>query len=78
MRLDRSPAPYLAQGPCAHKQFPPSTIISHTFSDWFVVVCLDRSGEPGICQSRLKSICPYRPQNQNRYRYVSCLRRVGV
>ena len=23
MHLDRSLAPYLAQGPCAHKQFPP-------------------------------------------------------
>ena len=78
MRLDRFLAPYLAQGPCARKQFPPSTNISHTFSDWRVVVCLDRSGEPGICQGRLKSISPYRSQNQNRYRYVSSLSRVGV
>jgi hypothetical protein len=71
MRLDRSPAPYLAQGPCARIQFPPSTIISHTFSDWRKVVCFDRSGEPGICQGRFKSISPYRSQNQNRFRYVS-------
>jgi hypothetical protein len=79
MRLDRSPAPYhLAQGPCARKQFPPSKIISHTFSDWLVVVCLDRSGELGICQGRFKSSSPYRSQNQNRFRYVSSLIRVGI
>jgi hypothetical protein len=78
MRLDRSPAPYLTQGPCARKQVPPSMIISHTFSDWLVVVCLDRSGEPGICQGRFKSISPYRPQNQNSFREVSSLIRVGV
>ena len=80
MRLDRSPAPYLAQSPCALNQFPPATSISHTFSYsyWRVVVCLDRSGEPGICHGRLKSIRPYRSQNQNRFRCVSSLRRVGV
>ena len=78
MRLDRSPAPYLAQGPCARKQIPPPTNISQTFSDLLVVVCLDRSGEPGICQGRLTSISPYRSQNQNRSRYVSSLIRVGV
>jgi len=33
---------------------------------WRVVVCLDRLGEPGICQGRLRSICPYRSQHQNR------------
>jgi ribosome modulation factor len=76
MHLDRSPAPYLAQGLCARKQFPPSVNISHTFSCRRVVVCLDRSGEPGICQGRLKSICPYQSQNQNRYRYVSSLRQI--
>jgi hypothetical protein len=78
MRLDRSPAPYLAQGPCARKQFSPPTNISHSFSYWRVVVCLDRSGEPGSCQDRLKSISPYRSQNQNRYRDVSSLIQVGV
>ena len=78
MRLDRFPASYLAQGPCARKQFSPPTNISHTFSDWRVVPCLDRSGEPGICPGRLTSIYPYRSQNQNRYRYVSSLIRIGV
>ncbi len=78
MRLDRSPAPYLAQSPCARNQFPPSANISSTFSYWRVVVCFDRSGKPGTCQGRLKSIRPYRSQNQNRYRYISSLRRVGV
>ena len=78
MRLDRFPASYLAQGPCDRKQFPPSTNISHTFSDRRFVVCLDRSGEPGICQGRLTSISPYRSQNQNRHSYVSSLIRVGV
>ena len=78
MRLNRSLAPYLTQGPCARKQVPPSMIISHTFSDWLVVVCLDRSGKPDPYQGRLKSIRPYRSQNQNRYWYVSSLRRVGV
>lgn len=73
MCLDRSPSAYLAQGPCARKQFPASTNISHTFSYLCVVVCLDRSGEWGICQGRLKSISPYRSQNQNRFRYVSSL-----
>jgi len=42
MRLDRSPAPYLAQGPCARKQRPPSTNISHTFS-YLARRCLPRS-----------------------------------
>jgi hypothetical protein len=78
MRLDRSPAPYLAQGPCARKQFPPSTNISYTSSYWRNVVCFDRSGKPGICQGRFKSISPYRSQNQNRFRYESSLIRVGV
>lgn len=78
MRLDRFPASYLAQGPCACKQFPPPTHISHTFSDWRVVVCLDRSGEPGICPGRLTFIYPYRSQNQHRYGDVSMLSQVGV
>ena len=78
MRLDRSPAPYLTQGPCARKQFPPSTNISYTSSYWLNVVCFDRSGKPDTYQGRLKSIRPYRSQNQNRYWYVSSLRRVGV
>ena len=33
---------------------------------WRVVVCLDHLWEPGICQGRLRSICPYRSQHQNR------------
>jgi hypothetical protein len=41
MRLDRSPAPYLAQGPCARKQLPPSTNISHSFSN-LARCCLHR------------------------------------
>jgi len=78
MHLDRSPAPYLAQSPCARKQAPPSTNISYTFSYRRIVVCLGRSGGPGTCQGRLKSIRPYRSQNQIRYGYVSSLRRVGA
>ena len=78
MRLDRSSAPYLTQGPCARKQFSPPTDISHSFSYWRVVVCLDHSEEPGICQGHMKSNTPYRSQNQNRYRDVSSLIQVGV
>jgi hypothetical protein len=63
MRLDQSPVPYLAQGPCARKQFPPPAHISHIFSYWRVVVCFDRSGKPDTYQGRLKSIRPYRSQN---------------
>lgn len=73
MRLDRSPSQNLAEGPSVRKQFPLTTNISHTFSCWCVAICLDRSGQPGICQGRLKSICPYRSQNQNRYRYMYLL-----
>ena len=78
MRLDRSPAPYLAQGPCARKQFPPPTNISRTFS-YLARRCLPRSfGEPGICQGRLRSICPHRSKNQNRSRYAASLIQVGI
>ena len=59
---------HLTSYPCARKQFPSPKNISHTFSDWRFVVCLDRSGEQGICQGRLKSTSPYRSQNQNGYR----------
>jgi hypothetical protein len=41
MRLDRFPAPYLAQGPCARKQRPPSTNIFHSFSN-LARCCLPR------------------------------------
>jgi hypothetical protein len=41
MRLDRSPAPYLAQGPCARKQRPSSTNISHSCSN-LARCCLPR------------------------------------
>jgi hypothetical protein len=78
MRLDRFLGPHITPYPCARKQFSPPKNISHTFSDWRVVVCFDRSGEPGTCQGRLKSIRPYRSKNQNRSRYVSSLIQVGV
>jgi hypothetical protein len=78
MRLCPFLDPHITPYPCARKRFPPPTNISRSFSDWRVVVCLDRSWEPGICQGRLTSIRPYRSQNQNRHSYVSSLRRVGV
>jgi len=78
MRLGPFLDPHITPYPCARKQFSPPTNISHSFSYWRVVVYLDRSGEPGSCQDRLKSISPYRSQNQNRYRDVSSLIRVGV
>ena len=73
MRLVRSPSPNLPQGPSVRKQFPLRTTISHTISCWCVANCLDRSVEPGIRQGRLKSICPYRAQDQKRCRYGSSL-----
>ena len=78
MCLDRSPSPYLAQRPCARKQFPPSTNISHTFSYLRVVVCLDPFRGVGYLPGCSKSISPYRSQNQNRFRYVSSLIQLAV
>jgi hypothetical protein len=76
MRLDRSPLRILPKVPVPVNSSSQRTFLTPSLTG--ATLFVSTAQEAGICQGRLKSIRPYRSQNQNRYRYVSSLIRVGV